>query len=84
MSRHRTWKEMQIRDGREISRLYSYSQSNLGAWSDYTIEFDFGNGFLLTDMPWAELRRWFSFVGIPFPKDYLTSSEHPYPECGEC
>ena len=80
MARPTTWKEMNIRSGDDIRELSSYSQSCAGAWKNYIVDFDFGNGWILTNLPWSELRAWFSFSGVSFPRDYLTSKEHPYPD----
>jgi hypothetical protein len=80
VGRKTTWKETFISSVDSLRWLQSYADSNKGAWKDYTIEIDKGNGFLLTNLPWSELRAWFSFAFIPIPKDWLTSDEYPYPD----
>lgn len=73
MPRKRLWKFCSFTNPNYIYALDSARQSNYGAWADYTIVLGVSAG-LETDLPWAELRRWFSFAGVPMP-DVGTSDE---------
>jgi len=80
MARPRTWKDIPVKRSGDLHALRAYWLSNRGAWAEYTVEFDFGWGAIITDMPWDELRRWFSFADVRMSKDILTSNEHPFPD----
>ena len=78
MARKTTWKDICIDSSWQWRALRSYYGSSKGAWTSYTVEFDGGNYWILTNLPWAEIRAWFVFAGVPLPKDILTSNERPY------
>ncbi len=74
MSRKRTWKFCGIPSSDAVRQLDAYRRSNRGAWAQYTIVLGHISG-LETDMPWSELRRWFSYAGVPMPQ--MGSSDDP-------
>lgn len=83
MARQRTWKFCGLPDYDAVRNLDSYRRSNVGAWSRYTIVLGQASG-LETDMPWSELRRWFSYAGVPMPQigtstepSWVIFDEHP-------
>lgn len=85
MARPTTWKEFHFVEHDHMRKLQSYQDSNTGAWAGWIIEWQDGVGILETNMPWAELRRWFSYADVPMSSDCLTA-DHPswadYCTCG--
>lgn len=44
-------------------------------WQKYTIDIQPAVGNIDTNLPWGEIRVWFSSAGVPMPKEWITSKE---------
>lgn len=77
MGRKTTWKSICITDGDALRRLESAYGSSVGVLGKYEVDMDMlrSNGFIETNLPWSELRAWFRFADVPFPRDVVTSSQ---------
>ncbi len=76
MGRKSTWKEIHFDRPHQIQQL----ESCLGSAAELReniISIEKGAGVIETNMPWASLRRWFSWAGVPLPRDEILVAPKP-------